>query len=113
MRDARSLIAFIEMPSFVKSRDGILSDAELDRVQAELQVNPEAGDIIQGTSGVRKLRVARAGKGKRGGGRVLYYYFDERETVFLLYAYAKNQQEDISPAEKRLWQKIVDHILGS
>jgi hypothetical protein len=113
MKGERSLIAFVEMSSFTKSRVGVLSDDELDRVQEELQVNPEAGDVIQGTSGVRKLRVARAGKGKRGGGRVLYYYFDERETVFLLYAYAKNQQEDVSPAEKRLWRKIVDHILGS
>ncbi len=111
MRDARSLFTFVEMEPFTKSRVGILSDEELDRVMEELQVNPEAGDIIQGTSGVRKLRVARAGKGKRGGGRILYYFRNQRGTVYLLYAYAKSEREDVSPAEKRLWQRIVAQIL--
>jgi hypothetical protein len=112
MRGERSLISFIEMPTFTRSRVGILSDEELDRVQAELQVNPEAGDVIQGTFGVRKIRVAHGGKGKRGGARVLYYYVDARMTIYLMRVYAKSKQVDVSPGEKRALRMVVDAILG-
>jgi hypothetical protein len=72
MRRSRGLVAFVEMEPFTRSRAGILSDEEIDRLMDELQVNPEAGDIIQGTFGVRKVRAASGSKGKRGGARVLY-----------------------------------------
>jgi len=112
MRDARSLFTFVEMEPFTKSRVGILSDEELDRVLDELQVNPDAGDIIQGTYGVRKIRVARGGKGKRGGARVLYYFRDAHEIIYLMYAYAKSQQADVTPEGKRMLRRMVDEILG-
>jgi hypothetical protein len=69
--------------------------------------NPEAGDLIPGTGGIRKLRWQRRGMGKRGGARVVYFYHDPAMPVFLLLAYAKARQEDMTTDEKRQAAAIV------
>jgi hypothetical protein len=74
--------------------------------------NPEAGDVIPETGGVRKLRWGRAGSGKRGGARVIYFYHDARRPLYLLMVYAKAQQEDLSPDEKRAVRKLVGILKG-
>jgi hypothetical protein len=68
---------FIELPAFERHRDDYLDDDGFSRLQIALMVNPEAGDLIEGTGGLRKLRFgdARRGKGRRGGLRVIYYYW--------------------------------------
>lgn len=63
--------------------------------------NPVSGDVIPGTGGVRKLRWARAGSGKRGGARVVYFYYRPNCPLYLLLAYAKAQASDLSPDEKK------------
>jgi hypothetical protein len=63
--------------------------------------NPKAGDVVPGTGGIRKVRWAASGRGKRGGARVIYYFHDETAPLFLLTAYAKAERADLSPEEKR------------
>ncbi|MGB3555168.1 MAG: type II toxin-antitoxin system RelE/ParE family toxin, partial [Jannaschia sp.] len=67
-----------------------------------LAANPEAGDEIPGTGGVRKVRFAASGRGKRGGARVIYYYLDETIPIYALLVYAKNVKTDMNPDEKRV-----------
>jgi mRNA-degrading endonuclease RelE of RelBE toxin-antitoxin system len=78
-----------------------LSDEEYSRFQSELLANPYQGNLIQGTGGLRKIRVGMKGKGKRGGGRIIYYYFDNKNRFYLLTIYAKNEMEDLSSEQKR------------
>jgi hypothetical protein len=65
-----------------------------------IAANPAAGEVIPGTGGVRKIRWAIQGRGKRGGARVIYYYHDERMPVFLLTACAKNRKESLTASER-------------
>ncbi len=69
--------------------------------------HPEAGDVIPGTGGVRKVRWAASGRGKRGGARVIYYFYDETAPLFLLSVYAKGAQADLTADEKRAVATLV------
>ncbi len=64
--------------------------------------NPRAGDVVPGTGGIRKVRWAASGRGKRGGARVIYYFHDETAPLFLLTVYAKAERADLSPEERRM-----------
>lgn len=78
-----------------------------------LSTHPEAGDLIQGTGGVRKLRWALEGRGKSGGARVIHFYYNADMPLFLLSAFAKNEKSDLTGAErndfKRLTGLLVEH----
>lgn len=92
----------VETERFLKDVRPLLSDAERAELVAFIGANPEAGEVIAETGGVRKIRWALAGKGKRGGARVIYYHQSERLPVFLLAAYAKNAKANLSRAERKL-----------
>jgi mRNA-degrading endonuclease RelE of RelBE toxin-antitoxin system len=79
---------FIELPAFSRYRSDYLDDDELLRLQRAMMTKPEAGDVIEGTGGLRKLRHgdARRGKGKRGGLRIIYYWWDGRSQFWLFTA---------------------------
>jgi len=81
---------------FTKLMQKLISDKEYHLLQLQLSVRPESGDIIQGSGGIRKLRWAGSGRGKRGGIRVIYYYFTEDEQIYMLYAYPKNKKDDLT-----------------
>lgn len=66
-----------------------------------LAANPLLGDEIPGTGGVRKLRFAASGRGKRGGARVIYYWYSEEAPIYALLVYTKNVRTDLSPGEKK------------
>jgi len=87
---------FVESSLFEKLRESYLSDDEFRKLQLELMINPAVGDVIQAAGGLRKVRVASKGKGKRGGARVIYYYFDIHKRFYLLTIYAKNEMSDLS-----------------
>lgn len=72
--------------------------------------NPLAGDIIPGTGGLRKVRWQASGHGKRGGARVIYYVYDEDNPLYLLFAYPKNVQTNLSESEKKILASIVNEI---
>ena len=97
-----------ETAAFTKQAAGLWSESELDELRDHLACNPLAGDEIPGTGGVRKVRWSRAGMGVRGGARVIYYYYDDTAPVYLLWAYAKGKQEDLTPKEKAVLTKAAE-----
>ena len=78
-----------------------MTEAELDALQAEIATNPQAGDVIQGLKGVRKIRFAFGGRGKRGGGRCIYLVLAIADSTYLLLAYGKSKQTDLSPKQRK------------
>lgn len=91
---------FVQTPPFVSAWKLMrLDDNALFALQDILLLNPEDGDMIEGTGGARKTRIQLIGRGKSGGGRVIY--FDTGEVIYLLTAYPKNVQEDLSPLQKK------------
>lgn len=79
----------------------------LERILLE---NPKIGDVIQGTGGARKMRIQLDGRGKSGGGRVVYLDVFEKEKLYLLFAYPKSVQDDLTQEQKKLIKAIVDAI---
>ena len=89
---------FIEAPAFTKWLSKYLATTSYLELQLYLARHPEAGDVIPGTGGFRKLRWSdpRRGQGKRGGLRVVYYYFDQDQQIWFLTMYGKNEASDLS-----------------
>lgn len=97
---------FIETSVFTRQVLELLTDDEYADFQRNLAGNPWAGDVIQGTGGLRKVRVAARGHGKRGGARVIYYYVSSAAQIRLLLIYAKGRKDDLSAAEKRTLRNL-------
>ena len=103
------MLEFRETDMFTRAITTLLSDLEYSKLQHELVADPEAGDLVPGTGGLRKLRwgQARRGKGKRGGIRVIYYWYARGSLIYMLLAYSKGQQDDLTSREKRLLKQLV------
>lgn len=99
---------FIETPIFTKRLNGLLDDDSYAEFQRQLSFQPDAGDIIEGTGGIRKIRVASGGRGKRGGTRVVYYHFVAAAQIALLMIYPKSEKDDLTPAECKALKQIVE-----
>jgi hypothetical protein len=91
----------------VRQAEAVWDDAEREAFIDFIAHNPEAGDVIPETGGVRKIRWSRAGSGKRGGTRVIYFYHDVGRPLYLLMVYAKARQENLTPDEKRAVRKLA------
>lgn len=78
-------------------------------LQKVLMLNPSAGDVIEGTGGIRKMRVAAKGYGKRGGARVIYYHFVSASQIALLMIYPKNEQQDLTAEERKALKAVIEH----
>jgi hypothetical protein len=98
---------FKETSIFTKLIVELMSDDQYRRLQSALINNPQAGDVIKGSGGLRKIRWGIDGKGKRGGSRVIYYLELSEDTIFMLYAYAKNEQEDLTPEQLKVLKTII------
>lgn len=85
----------------------LFTESEIESLALYLSQNPEKGEVIPGTKGLRKLRWSLGQKGKRGGSRVIYYYYLPENLILLLAAYAKNRQEDLDAAEKKVLKAAV------
>jgi len=96
-----------ETPTFTRQAEKLFSEDEKQELIEFLAVNPLAGVEIPGTGGVRKLRYAASGRGKRGGARIIYYFLDETMPLYALLAYAKNVRDDMIPEEKRAVSALV------
>ncbi|MEJ0085106.1 MAG: toxin [Pseudomonadota bacterium] len=92
---------FIELPAFERTREQYLDDDAYASLQSLMLLAPEAGDLIEGSGGLRKLRFrdARRGKGKRGGLRVIYFYWGGHAEFWLFALYAKGEVDDLSPRQ--------------
>lgn len=87
-----------------------LKREDFDDFKKSLAESPEQGDVITGTGGIRKVRLKSATKGKRGGFRVCYLNIEDKLILFLLFIYAKNEQEDLSQTEKTELKQLADAI---
>ena len=87
-----------------------LSDDDIKTLELILLSNTEQGDIIPGMGGARKLRIQLEGRGKRGGTRVIYIDILTKERLYLLFAYPKNVQEDLTSEQKKQLQMLIDAI---
>ena len=103
-------MVFIESKLFEKLRESYLDDEGYRALQNFLIEQPLAGDVIQGTGGLRKVRWSVKGKGKRGGVRTIYLYVTERSHIHLLTIYAKNETEDLTPSQKKVLKAITEEI---
>lgn len=104
---------FVELPAFIRHRSDYLDDEGLRALQNALIENPEAGAVIEGTGGLRKVRQAdpRRGKGKRGGLRVIYYWWDGRRQFWLFTLYDKDEMDDLSTKEKKALKDMLKREL--
>lgn len=101
---------FIEAPPFTQRLPEYLTDDEYAELQLYLTNNPQAGDVIPGTGGFRKVRWGdqRRGQGRRGGLRVIYYLFLQESVIWFVTLYGKNEAADLTTSEKRLLKAAVD-----
>lgn len=106
------MVHFVETPVFTRLVAAALGPGEYRTLQLALLLRPEAGAVIAGTRGLRKLRWAPAGRGKRGGVRVIYYWAPEPQTIYLLYIHAKNEQGDLTPAQAKALARLVWEEFG-
>lgn len=99
---------FIMLPEFDhKWYELGFSDKELKSLKEELTVNPQKGDIIQGTGGLRKIRIAFEGRGKSGSARVCYVDFAVYERIYLITAYSKNEKDNLSKSERNNVKRLI------
>ena len=107
-------VEFIEAPAFTAIVADYLKDDEYRALQLLLAADPEAGDVMPGTGGFRKLRWAdrRRGKGKRGGLRAIYYYLAADSQIWLMTVYGKDEMGDLSAAEKRTLKAALEAELS-
>jgi mRNA-degrading endonuclease RelE of RelBE toxin-antitoxin system len=98
---------FIETSSFTKHISQYLSDEEYSGLQNFLLLHPDAGNIVRGSGGVRKLRWAASGKGKSGGIRVIYYWKVADDEIWMLTVYGKNERDTIAA---HILRKIAEEI---
>ena len=102
---------FIETPFFTRFCEEHCNDDDLRELQQLLIERPDTGALLRGGKGLRKLRWALQGRGKSGGARVIYYWRNAAGRVYLLYAYAKNAQADLTAAQTRLLVELVNEVL--
>lgn len=100
-------VEFVRFPTFEKTAAGLLSEAEILEMELQLVVQPNAGDLIPGGRGLRKLRRPAKGRGKRGGARVIYYHVTSAHLILLVVVYAKNDQEDLDRRQLQLLANLV------
>lgn len=101
---------FFETPIFTKQISKLVSDQEYHLLQLQLSIRPESGDVIKG-SGIRKVRWAGSGHGKRGGIRVIYFYYKSDNQIYMLYAYPKSKKDDLSKDQLKQLKKLVEEQL--
>jgi hypothetical protein len=102
-----SPVSVVETPEFLAAAKRIMDEGERSQLVDYLARNPLAGDLIPGTGGVRKLRWALEGRGKRGGARVVYYYHSDAMPIFALTVYAKSERANISQADRNEYRRLT------
>ncbi len=106
------MITVAELPEYIRRAEKLLSDAERRDVVDYLAIHPKAGNVMEGTGGVRKLRWGRGGRGKSGGVRVVYYFHSGAMPLYLLTLSAKNEQANLSKAERNELAGLVDILVS-
>jgi len=95
------MLTVVETSAFARRSEKLLSAEEHEELLFYLAIHPESGDEIPGTGGVRKVRFAAKGRGKSGGVRIIYYFFEEENPLYAIFLYGKNEQVDLTPQQKK------------
>jgi hypothetical protein len=103
-------MVFIETPVFTRHVIEALTDEQYGLLQGFLVARPDAGDLIRGSGGIRKLRWAMPGRGKRGGVRVIYFWRVTESQILMLTMYAKNEQANLTAAQVKQLTKLVETL---
>jgi len=106
----RRPVSVVELPGYRRRADELLSSAEQDAIVDLIAYEPTCGDLIPGTGGLRKVRVGRGGSGKRGGARIIYYFYNTDHPVLFVAIYAKNEKADLSAQDKKQFTVLVKEI---
>jgi hypothetical protein len=104
-------IEFIETPTFTRQIQSMATDDELKDLQRILIAQPDKGDLIQGTGGLRKIRMALGNQGKQGGARVIYFVATA-EIIYLILAYPKSMKDSLTSAEKATLKALSHYLKG-
>ena len=106
-------VTFIELPPFERHRQSYLNDGNFREFQQMLMKHPEAGDVIEGTGGLRKVRYTdeKRGKGKRGGLRVIYYWWQPGNQFWLFTVYNKDEMDDLTAAQRKVLKELLKQEL--
>ena len=108
-----SEITVLQLPKFKAEATELIGADSIEAVAVYLTDHPGAGDVIPGAGGVRKLRWAAKGKGKRAGARIIYVYIAIAARIYLLRCYAKNVRTDLTAHEKKELRQIAAHLKGA
>lgn len=103
-------VSVVETATYLAMAEALMSEAERAAIVDLVAQDPQAGDLMQGTGGLRKLRVPLQGRGKRGGGRLITFFHDLGMPVFLVALYAKSVQSDLDPEQRRAAKAVTDAI---
>jgi hypothetical protein len=103
-------VEFIETATFTRLITKLMDDDEYAKLQLALVSRPNWGNVIPGSGGIRKMRWAGSGRGKRGGLRVIYYWQTADDQIWLLVAYPKNVRDDLSPGEVKQLKQLVEEF---
>jgi len=104
-------VKFIETALFTKEVQALLEDDEYKSLQIALLLRPERGSMIPGSGGLRKVRWARKGMGKRGGIRLIYYWDKKTESFYMLLIYSKSKKDDLSQDQLRILNQLIKEEL--
>jgi len=110
MAARRRLQTVAETGAFAEDIDAMLSAAERDAVLADIAATPDGGDLIRGTGGLRKRRIALPGRGKRGGARAITLFLGEGHPVYAVFLFAKNERENLSAQQTKMLLRLVTAI---
>jgi len=100
----------VETVAYLKAVNSMWDEDTKTEFINHIALHPDEGDIIPGTGGIRKIRWQASGRGKRGGARVIYYVYDQNNPIYLLFAYPKNVQDNISEKEKKVLASVAAAI---
>jgi hypothetical protein len=101
-------VIFVETPTFTKRILALLDDESYGALQAHLARHPDDGDIIRGSGGLRKIRWAAKGHGKRGGLRLIYYWWVSKDRISMLFIYPKNEMDDLTGLQLKLLRQALE-----
>lgn len=107
-----SPVIFFETPVFTRPIKALVDDEQYRSLQARLVADPSAGDLIPRSGGLRKIRLGVAGRGKRGGARVIYYWMGEKSQFYMLLAYAKTEQDDLTSEQLKTLRALIQKEFG-
>ncbi len=106
------LVTVVETPAYLSKAQRLMTEAELAEVVDTIAAAPRAGVVIKGTGGLRKVRIGLEGRGKRGGGRIIYWFHSEAHPAVLLWVFAKNEADDLTAEQRMKLSKAAQALLA-